>query len=517
MSCAIKVRRKVGYLRLSAAGWVILLVSSAAAFGWWHPARHAHSEKLPDITAEAGAAPQNSEQLLVLLASELQRRQVDQARGILARIRQRFPSDANLAYESGLLLLEHNLPHEAEAEFKRSAAILIKAGGLRSSGELTLSDVYLQMARLEFDEGDYWSALGDFGKINLQRVAPSLQPSALHLEGQSLVGVGRAQEAVVELTEAAQMNRSNPEYLVHLAWAEILAGEIRAAASVVELAASKRPDVPDVRFMQALVKRDRLPGHPQVPYSQKWHLKGEGLVCCPCRTPCPCRSNAPPTYGHCENAGFTHISRGHYGNISLAGISFVTVYDSMNPRRSSSVFYIDQSATAEQVVALERLMQSFTPLQPAFLNVQRSRILYHISADKRTYGVRIPGILHMRIRREVNGEGQPFYRTAALDDFSNVIEYSQNLIYKIWGPEGRLKLDDSDRQANFRFINLDYADYQEGKMLKQFADGSGYFNRKEMELIREFRLPTLVHQPKPSKQGLNRGGWLTNDCPEIPG
>jgi hypothetical protein len=31
-----------------------------------------------------------------------------------------------------------------------------------------------------------------------------------------------------------------------------------------------------------------------------WSLKREGVVCYPCRVPCPCRTNGKPSYGHCE-------------------------------------------------------------------------------------------------------------------------------------------------------------------------------------------------------------------------
>src|SRR6516165_10725373 len=40
-----------------------------------------------------------------------------------------------------------------------------------------------------------------------------------------------------------------------------------------------------------------------------WHLKGEGVVCCPCAVPCPCRTNGRPTYGHCEATLYLHWAR----------------------------------------------------------------------------------------------------------------------------------------------------------------------------------------------------------------
>jgi hypothetical protein len=495
-SKSAKHRRKFRYPCLIAAGCMLLLLGAIPLMRLPLSVSPTFAEGVSFLAAAVEVNPQNSERLLTLLASELQLGKVDEARTTVARMGQRFPHDAKLAYEAGELLLQYNLTDEAETQFKRTSILLSKRGNELPSGDLNLSDVELQMARLQFDRNDYWSALRYFDKIELEQVATSLQPSALHLEGQALVAVGRAREALERLSEAARMNPYNPEFLVHLAWAETLAGHLKSADSVMELAASKWPDVPDVKLILTLLKREDLVRGGQVPYFQEWHLKGEGLVCCPCKMPCPCRSNAPPTYGHCENAAFTHIVQGHYGRVSLSGLSFVTVYTTMNPRGPSSMFYISRAAAPTQVIALQRLVQSFNPLYPSFPNIERSSISYSRSPDGRTYDVRVPHVLHLRIRRQVDGNGQPSSRTAALDDFSNVIEYAQNLIFKIWDQDGRLKLDYSGRQADFRVIDLDYEDYKNGKILKQFADGSGYFNRKELALIRDLKLPTLASYPR---------------------
>ena len=57
-------------------------------------------------------------------------------------------------------------------------------------------------------------------------------------------------------------------------------------------------------------------------------------------------------------------------------------------------------------------------------------------------------------RRELNSQGEALFRTAALDQFSNTIEYALNLTYKVWDQAGALKWDYSGRQANFRTIDL---------------------------------------------------------------
>jgi hypothetical protein len=176
--------------------------------------------------------------------------------------------------------------------------------------------------------------------------------------------------------------------------------------------------------------------------------------------------------------------------------------DSMGPQVTPPYLYVSQSATNDQVIALERLLQSFNPLHPAMiLNVMRTEVLFETLGEARIYRAQIPGVVQMKVQRQLDAEGQPLMPTAAVDYFSNTLEYAQNVIYKAWRPDGGLKWDYSGRQANYRRIDLDSRDYKDGKMLIQFADGSGFFNDRQLELIKSLRLPTL-HQLKPAKDGL---------------
>jgi hypothetical protein len=130
------------------------------------------------------------------------------------------------------------------------------------------------------------------------------------------------------------------------------------------------------------------------------------------------------------------------------------------------------------------------------LNVRRVELTFTNSFEDKTYESVIPGLLEIKIRRRLDTRGDPLDKTAALDPFSNTIEYARNLIYKVWNEDGDLKWDLSGRQANLRFIDLDSQDYQRGMMLIQYGDGSGHFNRKQLELIKILKLPTLNNSLK---------------------
>lgn len=54
-----------------------------------------------------------------------------------------------------------------------------------------------------------------------------------------------------------------------------------------------------------------------------WHLKGEGVVCCPCAVPCPCRRNGSPSYGHCEATLYLRVRQGRHDKVSLDGLQVV--------------------------------------------------------------------------------------------------------------------------------------------------------------------------------------------------
>lgn len=58
-----------------------------------------------------------------------------------------------------------------------------------------------------------------------------------------------------------------------------------------------------------------------------WRLEGEWIKNCNCAFGCPCDFNARPTNGECRGLAGMHITKGHFNNVKLDGLSFfVTVY-----------------------------------------------------------------------------------------------------------------------------------------------------------------------------------------------
>jgi Flp pilus assembly protein TadD len=465
-------------------------------------AQSRYAEALPHLELAVEASPNDPERLLTLLVAQLQLKQTEKARENLARMEKLAQADPWLSYRLGKLLRDHGMSKEAGAEFERAAQNVAKAEETAPPADVNLADFYVQIAQVEFKHRDYPVALATLNKVRPETLESRPRAAAWYLRGASLLALGKVDEAREDLRRAAQEDAAQPEYAVRLLWADLLAGDRAAAEAQAGLARSKWPDLPLVQHILALMAREGASERARIPYAQHWHVKGDGLVCCPCKVPCPCRSNAPPSYNHCENVGVFRITRGQYGQISFDGFVFAIISNDMGREDIPATLYVSETATDNQVIALERLAQTFNLLRPSiFLNVKRVPIAFS-TPEAAVYAVRVPRLLDIRVRRRLDAQGNPLMTTAALDYFSNQIEYAQNLVYKLRDPEGNLQWDYSGRQANYRQFDLDSAAYLNRTMLIQFADFTGSFNSRQWDLIKSQKLPILRSYPRSDKPDL---------------
>lgn len=225
-----------------------------------------------------------------------------------------------------------------------------------------------------------------------------------------------------------------------------------------------------------------------------WKLKGDGVVCCPCAVPCPCRTNSAPSYGHCEATLYLRIEQGYYGNTNLSGMQVIDTGGmcAINYNQLSAL-YFDRLASTAQQSALMKLIASFSPAMAAsFPHVQVVHLDSHVTGDH-LFKVSIPGILEMIVDRDWGQASPPMPVVAAPDHFSNAIQYAQNIRYRIHDPQAGLDFDYSHRQANYRTVDLTVTQYRSKSMLIQFVNGKGWFTTKQMELIQTQHL--TIPQP----------------------
>jgi hypothetical protein len=295
-----------------------------------------------------------------------------------------------------------------------------------------------------------------------------------------------------DLERAIQLDDSQGSYYRDLILA---ASRIKDMARATELAKQAQAKFPQDAKLQILTvqvldrKTSTLPA---------WKITGEGVVCCPCATPCPCRSNGAPTHKRCESLGVMRITSGHCGKTQLAGTRFAVPGCMNDPLRFVPTLYIDEHTSPDAEEGIKQIFKSFTPGNPMiFPRIRRVPIKFQKNGPILEF--ESSGLLRVKVRMHLDAEGNPLMRTAALDYFSNVLAYADNLIY--WFRDANLgseaTWDFSGRQSNYRRIDVSSDDYKQGKMLIQWGDKSGSFNAKHLELIHGQKLPLL---PAPAQK-----------------
>ncbi|MDR7483475.1 MAG: DUF1326 domain-containing protein [Armatimonadota bacterium] len=89
-----------------------------------------------------------------------------------------------------------------------------------------------------------------------------------------------------------------------------------------------------------------------------WRVRGEYFESCNCVTACPCVFRSPPTDGECHSLQAYHITEGHYGEVSLVGLTAVQVLmvgGHFWTGRMEVILYIDEQASPPQREALEAI------------------------------------------------------------------------------------------------------------------------------------------------------------------
>ena len=83
-----------------------------------------------------------------------------------------------------------------------------------------------------------------------------------------------------------------------------------------------------------------------------WVLKADYVDACSCDLTCPCLFGGSLTHGYCKGASLVQIREGHYGDVDLAGVSVLAVYDSGVWIK----FFVSENATEEQTGAVVELL-----------------------------------------------------------------------------------------------------------------------------------------------------------------
>ncbi len=153
-----------------------------------------------------------------------------------------------------------------------------------------------------------------------------------------------------------------------------------------------------------------------------------------------------------------------------------------------SAIYWDRSTPPEVQEAFLQLLASFSASGTSEFPYVREVPLHVQVTDGHLFQISIPEILDMAVDRNWGQAKPPLPAYAAQDRFANSLQYIQNIRYRMHDDGAHLHFDYSRRQANYRSIDLDAADYRDRRMIVQYLDGSGWFNAAMLQIINEQHL-----------------------------
>ena len=212
-----------------------------------------------------------------------------------------------------------------------------------------------------------------------------------------------------------------------------------------------------------------------------WRIRGHAFTACPCDTPCPCRSNGPPSHPPCHATTATRLTSGRYGAVDLAGAEFVT----LGPESWVALYLDDQLDDARQDAILG-IFRSLAPGAPQRYRAIR-RVPLAISSSEGPGEVHrravIPGVLEMETTLPRAAGGGLAHLIPGMDVWSNRIAYGKTGVYRFHDPAIPAAWDYSGRQSNAKEFTLSLDMYREGRMLIQHADGSGTWTASQRALF----------------------------------
>lgn len=357
--------------------------------------------------------------------------------------------------------------------------------GLRQSRRIPARD-YWEAAQRSFASGEFAETLRLLARFRPANDDAKGEAAYLHLRGASYLMLGKVNQARNDLERAVQLDNSQPGYYLDLVLACLKSGDHTRANTIATLGRQRFQHNIKLQVEMASLFEPRWEPAP-------WRLEGKGVIACPCRTPCPCRSNAPPTGPRCEALGVMQIESGYWGKTSLNRLRFAIPGCMSNPFRFLPVLYVDSNSSEAEQKALQQILRDFNDQHSmVFVVIKRVPISFRRQGD--LLAAASPGLFCLKVKFPAAGSDQ-VRQTAALDYFSNTIQYVKNLVYWFRDPElgSTASWNFSGRQANYRVISVNSEDYRRKRMLIQWADESGSFNKQQLELIHELHLPVASY------------------------
>jgi hypothetical protein len=138
-----------------------------------------------------------------------------------------------------------------------------------------------------------------------------------------------------------------------------------------------------------------------------WRLEGEWIKNCTCAFGCPCDFNAPPTNGDCQGLLGMRVTKGHFKDVKLDGLSFFVTVSFPGPLHEGNGQaqpIIDERASPAQREALFNIMSGQNSAEGTLFHIVSlivtkmhdpvfAPITLQFDKNARTAKLSIPGVL----------------------------------------------------------------------------------------------------------------------------
>ena len=136
----------------------------------------------------------------------------------------------------------------------------------------------------------------------------------------------------------------------------------------------------------------------------KWHVEGDWFDVCKCNIPCPCTFAQAPTYGDCDGVLAYHIKKGHFDDVSLAGLNILALGQFNgniwgDETKATLGIFIDERADEKQRQAIQTIWSGqgggfpavFADLVGEMRGIEFAPIEFEIADDLAYWRAEIPG------------------------------------------------------------------------------------------------------------------------------
>jgi hypothetical protein len=140
----------------------------------------------------------------------------------------------------------------------------------------------------------------------------------------------------------------------------------------------------------------------------QWEMQGWEFVNCNCNWGCPCQFNQLPSHGNCAAYMFTHIERGHFGDVRLDGLNWGVIAawpGAIHQGNGTMRVVVDERGDLKQRAAMEAVATGketepmkivwsvFAAMTSTFLATVAAKIELSSDFESRKAVLRVPGIV----------------------------------------------------------------------------------------------------------------------------